>query len=490
MRKREAVGEGGVEMEDPENDILELPEGITDEIMEAAKDAVDALGSGNGGIPGLLSAYAVNIAVAGECYLMEHEDRWSIRSTQEITVRATDRKAIMRTTRKARRGTLSPAVKDVRATEVELPEGTYIGRIWMPHARYSDEPDSSMIALREPCQELMTLQRMIRSVARSRMNAGLLFIPDGLSAAARTPGAEEQEADPLEYELMVAMTTPVADEASAANVVPMLVRGPSELGQNIQWISFARDSDSKLVERADRVLERILQGLDVPKDIVTGLANVKYSNAVQIDESLYKSHIEPLALVFVDALTSMYVRPAVKAAVDGIDDKTLAKVCIWYDPTEVVTKPDPAQSANDGFDKFLLSGDAWRRAHGYSESDAPTQDEIANRIAVEKMQIPPEVGIALLHHIIPTVLDKEKMAARDALPVPFPESAKRLLGDPTYDPEKDPTAPPGAKAGMKTPPTTAPSPAQSQAASTSKTSKTPDQAGDSETFSPDKAVTT
>lgn len=431
IRKRREV-EGTEEADDAENDVLEMPEGVNDEILDFAKKAVDDLGSGNGGIPGLMSAYALNLTVAGECYLVNHKRRWSIRSTQEVTVRRGDNTPIMRTTRNARPGSLSTSLREVRASEIELPSSTYIGRIWNPHPRYSDEPDSSMIALRELCSELMTLQRMIRSTARSRMNAGLLFLPDGLSVAAQTPGAEEIEVDPLEYELMVAMTTPVSDEASASNVVPMLVRGPAELGAQIRYLSFARDGDARLVDRADRVLERILQGLDVPKDIVTGLANVKYANAVAIDDSLYKSHIEPLALTFVDALTTMYLRQAIRSAFPDITEEALRKIVVWYDPSEVTTKPDPAAAADSGYDKHVLSGDAWRRAHGFSETDAPTQSELAERMAREKITLTPlpeGVASALVNHYLPTVMAKQRDEQRAALPVPFPDSARRLLGE-------------------------------------------------------------
>ena len=75
------------------------------------------------------------------------------------------------------------------------------------------------------------------------------------------------------------MTTPIADQDSAAAVVPLLIRGPAELGEKIKLFKFERSFDPALAERADRALDRIMQGIDVPKDVVTGLANVKYSNA-------------------------------------------------------------------------------------------------------------------------------------------------------------------------------------------------------------------
>src|SRR5690606_40504721 len=125
-----------------------------------------------------------------------------------------------------------------------------------------------------------------------------------------------------------AMSTPIEDETSAASVVPLLVRGPAELGKDLKHITFSRPFDEQMVHRADRVLDRILQGLDVPKDTVTGLANVKYSNAVQIDESLYKAHIEPMLLLLADAFTVVYLRPALIK--DGWSQADVSRVAVWY----------------------------------------------------------------------------------------------------------------------------------------------------------------
>ena len=42
------------------------------------------------------------------------------------------------------------------------------------------EPDSSMVGVADAIEELLMLQRLTRSVTRSRLNAGMLFVPDGI----------------------------------------------------------------------------------------------------------------------------------------------------------------------------------------------------------------------------------------------------------------------------------------------------------------------
>jgi hypothetical protein len=257
-------------------------------------------------------------------------------------------------------------------------------------------------------------------------------LPDGLSVAA-SPDPDypydedgefnevyntEEAADDFEDQLIDAMTTPIKDEDSASAVVPLIIRGPAELGDKIKQFKFERSFDDSLVARADRVLDRIMQGLDVPKDIVTGLANVKYSNALQIDESLYKAHIEPLMLLIVDALTVVYLRPYLLSV--GYSDAEVKRVHIWYDPSLVATRNDRAADADSGFDKMAVSYDAWRRAHGFSEADAPDPNEYALRLIMAKGQVSPETTESVLAAVAPDLLGsaREEAMARNGAEIP------------------------------------------------------------------------
>jgi hypothetical protein len=225
----------------------------------------------------------------------------------------------------------------------------------------------------------------------------------------------------------------------------LIIRGPAELGDKIKQFKFERSFDPALAQRADRVLERILQGLDVPKDIVTGLANVKYSNAMQIDESLYKAHIEPLMLLIADALTVVYLRPYLIA--NGFDESQVDRLVIWYDPSQVATRNDRAADADMGFDKMAVSFDTWRRAHGFSEADAPSPNEVALRTILEKGMITPELTEATIKAFAPDMVDAVRANQQASSVAPIPPEVAQMLG-------QTPAAAP----------TEAPAPAEQQAA--------------------------
>jgi hypothetical protein len=424
---------------------IEDIEKVDERLAAAAQRALDRLSSAYGGQPGLLKDAALNLQVTGECYLVQIPERigsglpetWDMRSTDELQVDSKGNYII--NPRRDIGGNTSTMMSQGNKEAILLPKTSFVGRVWRAHPRYTQEADSSLRGLLDLCAELLLLNRTFRATARSRLNAGALYLPDGLSVAAgpdpdypydedgnynETYTADEA-ADDFEDQLIDAMTTPIKDEDSASAVVPLIIRGPAELGDKIKQFKFERSFDPALAQRADRVLERIMQGLDVPKDIVSGLANVKYSNALQIDESLYKAHIEPLMLLIVDALTIMYLRPYLIA--NGYSPEEVKNVCIWYDPSLVATRNDRASDADMGFDKMAVSFDAWRRAHGFSEADAPDPKEFALRLIMSKGMITPELTEAVLASIAPDIMNQAREVAQENTGAPIPDDIDAML---------------------------------------------------------------
>jgi hypothetical protein len=413
---------------------------VDEALAYAAERALSRLDSAYGGQAGLLRDAALNLSVAGECYLVQVPARigqglpetWDIRSVDELQVdqggnyTIVPRRDLMQGSSFARGG----------QGGIRLPKDAFVGRIWRAHPRFSEEPDSSIKGVLDLCAELLLLNRMFRATERSRLNAGAMYIPDGLSnAATPDPDIDNGEfvdptiaadmEDDFEDQLIAAMTAPIDDESSPHTVSPLLIRGPAELGDKIKQFKFDRAFDAMHIQRSDRVLERILQGIDVPKDTVTGLANVKYSNAVQIDESLYKAHIEPMLLLIADAITVVYIRPYLKSI--GYSEAEVNRVVIWYDPSAVATRNDRAQDADAGFDKMAISFNTWRRAHGFSDADAPDPTELAMRIMLEKGSLSPELSEALLTVVAPEIMAAAKAAGQANSVAPVPTEVQNIL---------------------------------------------------------------
>lgn len=378
--------------------------------IKIASDAIEILATGNGGISGLLRDAGLNMFVAGECYLVQEPARlstgttskWQIRSVSEIIVeKGRDKGDII---------SIKPRRDAPKHEYIVLTPDSFCGRMWRSHGRYSDEADSSLRGLLEFLDELLIANREARIASRSRLGNGILAIPDDFDAAFQNDGdygddedgmaeMSDDASESFQEALMAALTDPIKDENNASGIYPTIIRGPKEAIAAIRHITIGKNLDPEAQIRADKILDRVLAGMDVPKDVVTGLASVKYSNAVMIEEALYKAHIEPMVLMIVDQLTEVFYRPFLLE--NGVHPDIVAKSTLWYDPSAITTKPSKAESASEGFDKGIISEAAWRRSHGFPESDAPTQNEKAWKLAQSQGLISEPIMEALIKFNIP-----------------------------------------------------------------------------------------
>lgn len=451
--------------------IIDDVKDIPDTIKEQANAAMMLLGSGNGGISGLLRDAALNLFIAGECFLVreparpskKEPEKWTIRSISEYQEAEVDTP-----TGKQKSISIHPTKANLPDEVIYLPPNAFVGRIWRSHPRYSLDPDSSMLGILEHLDELLLIDRSSRSIIRSRLNNGIFALPDELEDQYQSDGEESETDDEvadlthdiqqsLSEELMETLLEPIRDEASSAATLPVFMRGKGEAIQNIRHISFSRPFDPTILSRGERVMERIMISLDLPKDVLAGFANLKYSNAIIIEEALYKAHVEPLILMIVDALTVIFLRPVLRGL--GFTEDLVSRTTIWYDPAAITAKPDKASAATFGVEHNLVSGAAWRRENGFSETDGPTQLELAQNMAIAKGLLSEPITEALLNTLIPEILGqvrKQSMANTDpdsagaleeALGGDIPEATPEALAEPgtesdTIKPEDNENPPP------------------------------------------------
>ena len=467
-----------------------------DTLTQARHLLEDLTSNTPGGEGGLLRQMGINLSVPGELYLVQSAGsnpsaggaavgpadsngvsagpgpgptpganpagppRWIIASTDELVQRPNGGYAL----RQGRPGngasaTTQPSSNRKLPGDEALPNDAFVARIWRSHPRWSREPDSSLLGVLDSCEQLIILQQTLRSITRSRMGAGAIFIPEGIGTFVDPSGTQP---DQVEEALTRAAMTAVEDESDPSTLVPLVLKGPAELGDKIKWISYGRTVDDQLVALIDRTLERILQGLDIPKETVAGLANVRYSNAIVIDDNLYRSHIEPLVLLATgghnaastcDRSSSKQTNasPQDLANPDHIINRTV----VWADTSAVVTRPDRSQAANEGFDKRVLSADAWRQARGFADSDAPTPEELLQRTVLDKAVLPPDLVQTLLELVAPEFFASLHQQTADQLPS---DISSLLL--PGTQPAPEPAPPTTRQPGPTPTPEGAPQPDQ------------------------------
>ena len=396
--------------------------GVVDKAKELMEDLTE---NTPGRTSGMMRTMAMNFGVPGEVYLANDKDskQWLVLSSEELTSQSN--KWRVRRARSGRTG--SSQVQDLM-----LPGDAWVARMWRTHPRWGDEPDSSMLGVLDQCEQLVLLDQAMRNMARRAMNAGVVFIPQGITAY--SDNADETVADALAQSALQA----VESEAALSTVTPKVLTGPLELGNGIKFIPLTQPTDPNLAAAAQKLLERILQGIDIPKDVVKGLADVKFANAIVIDDDLYRAHIEPLILLIVDTLTAVYLRPQLMKGLSEADSKIADRIVCWADTSSIVTRPDKSQAANEGWDRKLLSGEAWRRSRGFSETDAPDPEEMVQRVAIERAPISPEMGTVMIQSLNPDFFDQAAKAGAEESGIP--DDVSSLLAPAEGEPPQEPSA--------------------------------------------------
>jgi hypothetical protein len=337
-----------------------------------------------------LRRMAVQVGMVGETYVIGYDDPdtgervWQVASSDEIDVAGMERIKLQRRDHDSK-------------VELNLADGTcQIIRLWVPHPRIAWLADSPLVSLRSTAQEVMDLSGHISASAKSRLaGAGLLFIPDSLTfpdSDSPDGGVNASQSDKFKAILMEAMSAPIRDRDHPSAMVPIVVSGPAAAAEAIKWMTFSTPLDDKASEMRDSAVRRLAVGLDLPSEILTGLGDSNHWSAWAIEESALKLHVEPLLGLIASALTVEFLRPALVAM--GREDAD--EYALWYDVSELTARPNRAPEALQAHGADLISDGATRRELGFSDADAPTNDE-AQRRFIEKIIIAnPSLAVALL----------------------------------------------------------------------------------------------
>lgn len=360
-------------------DLDDLPAGVDARQLQVASDSVARLHNTDGSLSNLLRQFGVNLFVAGEAYLVGRTDpdtrteRWEVLSVDQMVWHEN-------------RWKIREDVSDTPDKYVDLsPDDDVVVRVWQPHPRFAAQADSPMRAVLPLCEELLLLSASVRASALSRMSAGVLLLPD--TALEGGPVFDddgsgfdgEGQADPVLQDMMNHFTEPIGDPASAAAVAPYILAMDPQDCDKVKLLETSRAVDETAANQRAEVLTRLANGVDLPPEVLQGMSNTNHWNAWLIDENTYKSHVAPAAQLVADAIVQALVWPAVQAVTGSDPDPRLV---VGFDPANLVGHADVRGAAKDGHSALVLSDEALRRALGFSEDDAPDDDELLRRVAI------------------------------------------------------------------------------------------------------------
>ena len=368
-------------------------------VQRRAYEIVQGMAGGAAGQGQLMSAFGIQLSVAGIGWLViepslddmmaDRFETWEVYSSDEV------------------RASVSGEGIELRVGEREwrtVHPNAIVIKVWRRHPRRSWEPDAPTHGVLGVLREIDLLQKHIQASAQSRLaGAGLLAIP---SEAVFPPGQGPQSSiediqpddqnitppeDTFVETLIDAMTVPITDRGSAAAVVPLVVKIPGEYVDRVRHISFATPFDAKVLELMESAIKRLALGMDIPPEILTGTSGMNHWGAWQVQEESITLHIEPLSEVVTHALTIGFLRPALEA--EGYDP---AEVMVWYDTTDLRTRPDRSRGAVEAYDRNELSSAALLRELGLSVDDLPSEEEKREKILLSVARGAPTLAPIML----------------------------------------------------------------------------------------------
>jgi hypothetical protein len=345
-------------------------------------DIMGELFGGPSGQGQALSSLYRHLDVAGDCWVLGSANvdldgaSWEILSTAEVTGGGSSRIMIEQLN-----GMPRPLADD--GTELLI-------RIWQAHPRRRWEPDSPARALLPVLRELAALGAMVSATVKSRIaSAGILWIPEEITLPNATEGPNDVTQVRSEAAgaagwldlITEAMTAPLQDPDSASAVVPLVATVPAEYIEKINHMSFGADLDAMIEPLREMAIKRLAIGMNLPPSILLGLELANHWTAWAITEDYAKAYLAPKLELIAAALTSFYLRPALRAR--NIDP---SKFAVYFDLDKLVPRQVSTENAAAAWAAGILKAEEYAAILGISTTQMPTPLERLQAITIKLIE--------------------------------------------------------------------------------------------------------
>lgn len=362
------------------------------EIVEdgPAAELMEKLAEGVGGQSVLMKSFSIKLDIAGDSYFIMYEDD---DGAMHSGVYSTD------VIRKDNSGNFSIRVDE--SAWVPLPAESLVVRIWNPDEQFPwlaiSPTEPALGVLREI--DLYNRKIITELTARVASN-GVWLIPDEVTFPVRDEFSDA--ADPLISEFIDVASKAIQNPGSAAAALPIPMRVASEFIDKFKHIRFSDNVVAETLDGRDRALGRLAKMLNVPAEVLTGMGDVNHWGSWQIEDSAIKLHVLPTVETICRGLTVGYLQPGLSSQSlteyandtdpdDDAEDEDGVRYVVWYDASELEKKPDLGERAVQLHDRVAISDAALRRATGFDDADAPTDDErneqILTKLAYNGQQV-------------------------------------------------------------------------------------------------------
>ncbi len=368
---------------DDSGEIKELAE------TDWASQQLDRIKDPGGGRTALMTSFGRLMFLTGEGYLVAStvngEEVWEFLSSSELRV-APGSGEYLRTRYP---GTTPLLYRDAGADELVPPveEKVVVAyRVWRRHPQYSWLPDSPMRAVLVDFETLTLLSLSVGARAKSRAaGQGILLRAQEISwGAPDGQNDDNPNVDRTGQRLQQAIVRPISQPGTAAGAAPIILEAPSEMIEKdavLRHIPLSNPLEQYPEEGLRRELrESIAIGLDLPPEILLGMADANHWTAWQIDDQTWTAHLQPLVQQLCDDLSASFLRPLARQE----NQEDADELIVYYDAADVVSAPDKSGDAKDLYNAGGLSRKKYSEVLGFNpEEDMPDDEEHQEWLALQ-----------------------------------------------------------------------------------------------------------
>lgn len=325
----------------------------------------------------LAAAWATQQWVCGESYLVSYKKKgktfWDMVSYSDIEKTLSDGNPITR-------------VYPDSTSTISLRPHDLVIRLYTPDAQWKNVPYSTVFPVLELLEDLRVVQAAQALSDRSRASAaGILFVPQTWDLPS-VPSASGKQLLLVER-IIEAAEQAISDPTNPGASVPIVVEVPTTNGAITEpiHIRFESPDDEMLSIKYDKLIKRIAIGVGAPQEMVTGERGNHWATWASSDEG-FSLHIAPAAEQFCGDLTRLLLWKAMESL--GHSPEEVQKYFLTFDPSKFITRPNNSEYWRYGHSVLAISDAAFRRRIGATEDDAPSEQEIVDRLAKDGMAYP------------------------------------------------------------------------------------------------------
>lgn len=335
------------------------------------QQALDALFGGETGQSQMMAAFGSLLSIPGEGWLVglldppddpDGPDLWRVLDKDEVK-RQGSRITI------SRGDGVEEIYEDGSAPDREAE--VLLIRVWRPHPQKWVEAHSSVRSALPILRELEGLTKHVAANIDSRLaGAGILFVPTEMTFSSPLNGApaDDPEVDPFMATLIETMTTAIRDRGDASAVTPIVVKAPAQYLDKIKHVTFWSEFSSQAMELRKEAITRLANSLDVPAEVLTGMADVNHWTGWLLDDNAIKMHVEPLVEVIAHAITTKFLWPILQGTATTLDP-ALRRYRVMGDTSALRARPNRTAEAEALHGDLLITDAARLRENGFEDGD-------------------------------------------------------------------------------------------------------------------------